>query len=478
MKQNTQSNTFNAVVRIDSMCSTPNFNTPWQSKELVQGTGSGAVISGRRILTNAHNIANATFVTVRKLSDDSLFEAEVSAVNHECDLALLKVRDEAFFSDIDALDIGMTPKVQTEVQVAGYPIGGEGLSITQGIISRIEETPYAHSSKTLLTAQLDAAINPGNSGGPVLFQNKIIGMAFQGLQRQQNIGYMIPTEIIEHFLTDLENGKIDGFASMVFRYLSLENPDARRYLKMQPGQTGVLVFKIEKAAPKGYLKPNDVLLAIDGYKIANNGNIRMGKQEPRSLLSVLRSKQIGETVTFDILRDGNAMKIAMPASKLDRLCPSKLHDTIPSYFIIGGLVFTQLTGNLLDELINEYSYFRPSKEELEITSSLRPFLSRNQEKPGEEVILLHSVLGDEVNIGLSDYKMMVLTKTNDKPVHNLSELVKTVDSCRSGFITFTMSDGTPLTLDIKRLREANPRILTRYRIPADRSPALVCAKAS
>ncbi len=474
MNNNKQNNNFNAVVRIDSVHSVPNFNTPWQNKERIQGIGSGVVIEGHRILTNAHNIADATFTTLRKQSSDSIFEAELLAVNHECDLALLTTKDQSFFDDITPMEIGGTPAVQSEVQVVGYPDGGNGLSVTQGIISRIEEAMYAHSSEILLAAQLDAAINPGNSGGPVIYNNKIAGIAFQKLTRRDNIGYMIPTEIIRHFLTDWENGSIEGFGSMTFSYMPLDNPDSRRYLKMKPGQTGVMVYRIEKAAPKGYLQINDVLLAVDGHRIANNGNIRMANQNTMSLATAVRSKQIGEIMEFSILRKGREMVVKIPVCKLEKLCPANLHGVVPEYFVIGGIVFTPLTGNLLDELIEQRDLFcMPSKEDFNMLGALEHYRSLFKEKPGHEVILLHSVLGDETTIGLDGYQMMVLTKINGKPVNSMRQLVETIDRCKGRFVTFTLINGMPLTLDIQRMKAATPRILERYRIPADRSLGFV-----
>lgn len=55
---------------------------------------------------------------------------------------------------------------QDSILVAGYPMGGDSLSITKGIVSRVVMTRYAHASNKLLGIQIDAAINPGNSGGP------------------------------------------------------------------------------------------------------------------------------------------------------------------------------------------------------------------------------------------------------------------------------------------------------------------------
>ena len=53
---------------------------------------------------------------------------------------------------------------QDAVAVVGYPIGGDTISVTSGVVSRIEVTSYVHGSTELLGVQIDAAINSGNSG--------------------------------------------------------------------------------------------------------------------------------------------------------------------------------------------------------------------------------------------------------------------------------------------------------------------------
>jgi hypothetical protein len=71
---------------------------------------------------------------------------------------------------------------------------------------------YSHGRTSLLAVQIDAAINSGNSGGPVLLKDEVVGIAFQCLTSGENIGYIIPTPVIEHFLTDLSrnSGKYTG----------------------------------------------------------------------------------------------------------------------------------------------------------------------------------------------------------------------------------------------------------------------------
>lgn len=63
--------------------------------------------------------------------------------------------------------------MEDAVTVLGYPTGGDTISVTSGIVSRVELQQYAHGAFTLLAVQIDAAINPGNSGGPALIRDKV-----------------------------------------------------------------------------------------------------------------------------------------------------------------------------------------------------------------------------------------------------------------------------------------------------------------
>ena len=143
--------------------------------------GSGCFISGNRILTNAHVVSNSTFIQVRKYGQSKKVKARVLSISHESDLALLTVDDEDFFNDVKPLSLGNLPSVREKVTVYGFPLGGDTLSVTEGIVSRIEHRNYAHSSSYLLAGQIDAAINPGNSGGPVMVGSNIVGVVMQSL---------------------------------------------------------------------------------------------------------------------------------------------------------------------------------------------------------------------------------------------------------------------------------------------------------
>ena len=114
-----------------------------------------------------------------KNGDTKRYEAKILSICHDCDLALITVKDKDFFKDTNSLEIGELPKLEQKVDVYGFPEGGETLSVTSGVISRIENQVYVHSGKSLLAIQIDAAINPGNSGGPAVSDGKVVGVVMQ-----------------------------------------------------------------------------------------------------------------------------------------------------------------------------------------------------------------------------------------------------------------------------------------------------------
>ena len=192
-----------SVVRITTTSQDPDYKVPWNPGNIDRGIGAGFIIGGPRIITNAHVISNARFITVERENDPKKYPAHVKFVGHDCDLAVLEVRDPDFYKGLKPLDIGGIPQLESSVSVYGYPIGGERLSVTRGVVSRVDFQVYSHSAvDSHLACQIDAAINPGNSGGPVLQEGKVVGVAFQGYSGDvaQNVGYMIATPVLQHFL--------------------------------------------------------------------------------------------------------------------------------------------------------------------------------------------------------------------------------------------------------------------------------------
>ena len=165
----------------------------------------GVIIEGKRILTNAHVVHYASQVYVQADQSTERVPAKVKAIAPSIDLAIVEVDNPSFFDGHPPLPLADDlPAMKQTVSVYGYPVGGEQLSVTQGIVSRIE---FAHDLyRSGLRIQIDAAINPGNSGGPAMSDGKIIGLVFSKFTQGENIGYLLAAEEIRMFLKDIRGG--------------------------------------------------------------------------------------------------------------------------------------------------------------------------------------------------------------------------------------------------------------------------------
>src|SRR5947208_3481691 len=205
---------------------------------------------------------------------------------------------------------GGIPELESTVSAYGYPIGGERMSVTAGIVSRTDFQLYTHSSiDQHLAIQISAQINPGNSGGPVMQNAKVVGVAFQGYSGDvaQGVAYMVPTPVIRRFLKDIEDGHYDKYVDLGLSYSKLQNPAQRRYLGLQDDGRGVIVDTVIQAGPCAkILRPGDVLLAIDDHAIASDASVEL-EGEHVQMPEVAERKFKGETGKFDIWRDKQQM---------------------------------------------------------------------------------------------------------------------------------------------------------------------------
>ena len=226
--------------------------------------------------------------------------------------------------------------------VYGFPMGGDTLSITKGVVSRIEHQNYAHARATCWPVQIDAAINPGNSGGPAIVDGRIVGVAMQGISQADNIGYIVPVPVIGH-LHDGPGGRAVRRHSRAWAWScrTWKTPTCEGKYKVPDDQHRRAGRHGSPAArpPTALLQPGDVLLAVDGHPVADDGTVEFRPRERTSVSYFVQQHQIGETANLEILRDGEALPVEVRlTSRLnqDWLVPMEQYDILPTYYIYGG----------------------------------------------------------------------------------------------------------------------------------------------
>src|ERR1700730_11566884 len=307
-----------SLVRITATAVEPDYRAPWNAGSIARGVGAGFVIDGNRIMTNAHVVANSRYITVERDGDPNKYPATVQFIANDCDLALITVPSPDFFKNMVPLKFGGIPALESTVSAYGYPIGGERMSVTTGIVSRIDFQLYTHPSVDQhLTIQISAQINPGNSGGPVMQDGKVVGVAFQGYSGDvaQGVAYMIPTPAVSRFLKDISNGQYDEYPDLAITYAKLQNPAQRRFLGLLDDDRGVLVSSVVAAGPSDrILYPGDVLLAIDGHPIASDANVEL-EGERAQFEEVVERKFKGDSVKLDVSRNKQPMTVSIKLYK-------------------------------------------------------------------------------------------------------------------------------------------------------------------
>jgi len=330
----------NSVVKVFSTVRYPDFYRPWAKESPSEVTGSGVVIEGKRILTCAHVVLYASQVQVQANQAGDKVSATVEFIAPGIDLAVLKLDDETFFNSHPALPRAkLLPEVKDAVMVYGYPEGGTSLSITKGIVSRIEFTSYSFPVSGL-RIQIDAAVNPGNSGGPAVVGDKMIGLAFSHLNQAENIGYIIPCEEIELFLQDIADGHYDGKPAMFDELQTLENPALRPFLKLDKPVEGMIVHQPDSDDPAYPLKEWDVITKIGDTPVDDQGMVKQGNDLRIRFQYLVQKTAKNGKLPLTVERDGKEIHIELPVSPKHPMLLPDLRDAYPSYFIYGPLVFS------------------------------------------------------------------------------------------------------------------------------------------
>lgn len=443
----------NSVVKIFTTFRAPDPVRPWLKQQSRDATGTGMVFDGQRILTNAHVVQHAVQVQVQAYQSSDKINAKVVAITPELDIAVLTVDDPSFFETHKPLSLAEElPKPQDSVSVYGYPTGGNELSITKGIVSRIEFDVYNYISFGL-RIQVDAAINPGNSGGPALVDGKVIGLAFSKLGGADNIGYIIPAEEIRLFLDDIADGKYDGKPKLLDEFVTLENPAIRAKLKLDRETTGVRV-QVPGSAEPGYpLHEDDIVTQIGTHKIDNTGRVRLDGDRLINFSYLVQKVAKDNKVPLTIVRGGETQQVEVPAGP-DRdvwLIPY-LKGKYPSYYIFGPLVFSEAT----DEFMNIIARLPNSLQILGFQGN--PLAGRFGQRPafaGERlVVIVHPMFTHPIAQGYSNPFMRVVTSVNGVKLKNLPHLVETLRDLKDEFVTFEFAGTRGVETIVFRREEA------------------------
>lgn len=436
-----------SLVKIFTTVREPNLSRPWQKQNPQDQSGTGVVIDGKRIITNAHVVAYHSRVLVQPDGSSDKLIAKVEAIAPGIDLAIVKLEDESFFDSHPPATISDDlPEVGQTVEAYGYPLGGEALSVTKGIVSRIEFAPY-HFGVLGLRIQVDAALNHGNSGGPAIMNNKIIGLVFSGIDDAQNIGYLIPAEELKIFLADATDGKYDAKPQLYVSMQTLENTALRAKLGAGKEVAGMVITQAPddgaKAEGDPALKQWDIITAIGGTPIDNAGMVQIRDNLRLEFNYLIPKVAKNGKVPLTVIREGKKMEVQAPVYAEPPRVMKFLGQKYPSYAVIGPLVFTPVYADLLSP-----------RTAFVLTARKSPMVRRAGDAPkfdGEEMVTIcPPFLPHKLTKGYELQFFSVLGKVNGVKIKNLRHLVELIKSSKDEYLTFEWDDDSTETMVFKR----------------------------
>ena len=455
---------YRGIVKIEVANRVPDYGTPWNSGQFGRGTGTGFMVAPGLFMTNAHVVANAQRIHVSPYADARKIPARVKYVAHDADLALVEVADAAAFKDVPYLEFSETmPKLEDEVRAIGYPIGGDRLSVTRGIISRIDTIAYAHpQNESHLIVQIDAAVNPGNSGGPVLMDDKVVGVAFQGLRQANATGYMIPLPVIRRFLKDVEDGHYDHYVEIGADFFPIENPAMRKHYKLADDAMGAVVADVVRGGSSdGKLRVGDVVLAVNGHAVDGSAMIELDGERVK-LEEIAERSFRGDELIFRILRAGKEMEVKISPEPLPaNSIMGREFDRMPRYVQFAGLVFQPLQVDVISA---------HSLDPNDFIVEMDDYIRRGGALKKEDIVVMTNVLRDEVNTKFDFFGSGIVTKVNGVEVKGLRHLYSLLfpenGERESEFTVIEFKNAErPFVVENAALQAAHDRIRAMYNVP-------------
>lgn len=453
------------IVQINVTQCIPNYSVPWQMCRQTQSTFSGFIIHGRRIITNAHTVHNCTVVRVKKNAEDRKYIARVLATGKECDLALLTVAEDEFWQDTMPLQFGQMPEAQTRIFVVGYSPDCRGISVSTAAVLHVGIQDYAQGASQLLGIQIDTAIASGKAGAPALNRrSEVVGVASRSLYTcdSGNVGHLVAEEVVDHFLRDYQNhGNYTGFCHCGFHWQKMENISLRKSMKMADTESGIMVRRVHKTSLAfQVLREGDVVTAIEGISISNAGTVPYIFGERISFHHVISNKFVGDSVRFQVLRQGKSMQITYKLGEVGEnlLVPVHERQRRPEYYIIAGLVFIALSEPYL---IAEYGDKWDLRAPVRLVERL---MYGSKERKDEQIVILSRALSAEINVGYECVRNAQVHRFNDERIRNLAHLAQLVDKCSADYLRFEL-DEEIVIISREESIEVSPEILDTHCVP-------------
>jgi len=457
-----------SLVRVNVTGQPYDFVRPWQKRAPFQKRALGAVLAQGRVLVTADLVANQNYVELERAESGEKSAANVVVADYEANLALLEPTDKKFLTGLTPLQLALDTVVGD--RLAAWQLEPTGALVgTEGLVTTIQMTRYPADMGQFLTYRISIPMQYRDNSYtvPLVKNNKLAGLLLRFEPRTQVLD-AIPAPIIAHFLKDAEAQNYQGFPSAGFGFFPTRDPQLRRFAGQTGKPAGVYVTSIEPNMPaaKAGLKVGDIVVGVGGNEIDPNGNYvdpLYGKLEFTNLIT--GRAFAGETISLQIQREGKPMQLDLTLDRRavdDYVIPPYTIDRAPLYYVLGGLVFQELSRQFLREWGANWLKDAPQRFVYKDR-----FQSELYPEGNRRVVILTQVLPANSTIGYDDATYLTVTRINGREVKSLVDLAEAVKQPLDGFIKIeTEEDPKQLQLDAAQVETEAAALQQNYGLPS------------
>src|SRR5438034_1137652 len=455
-----------SLVRVNVTGQGHDYFRPWLKKAPFSKRALGADLSKGRVLVTADLGTNQNYVELERAESGEKTAANVQVIDYEANLALLEPTEKTFLDGITPLEI--SPDTVVGDRLAAWQLEPTGaLLATEGLVTTVQMMPYPIDIGEFLTYRISIPMQYREISYtvPLVKNNKLAGLLLRYDSRSQLLD-AIPAPVITHFLKEAESQNYRGFPSAGFSFFPTREPQLREFAGEKGKGGGVYITNVEAGTPamKAGLQVGDVVTAIGNNEIDQNGNYvdrLFGKIEFTNLLTA--HAYAGDVIPFHIQRNGKAMQLNMTLEHRDAkdyVSPPYYLDQPPRYYVLGGLIFQELSRQYLKEWGLNWQREAPQR-----LVYLDRFQSEFFPERNRRVVILSQVLPANSTIGYDDLAYLTVTKVNGKEIKSLDDLAQAVKQPIEGFIKIeTEEDPKQIELDAAQIAAEAPELQENYGI--------------
>ncbi len=456
-----------SIVRVNSTNQAFNFTRPWVKRPPYTRRGIGVILEGGRVLVTSELVGNQSYVELENPVTFEKSTADVVRVDYEANLALIKPQDDAFLASAIAATLAPTAAVGDTIEILQIEPNGSAAR-TPGVITTISVANYPADGIGLLTYKLSVPLQFRDNSFtvPAFLDGQLAGILMRYDARSQT-AELIPSPVISAFLERAKTEPYQSFPRAGIAFSPTRDPQFRRYLGMNGEKNGVYVASVQhgSAAAKIGVKKGDVLLEVGGFPLDQDGNYENPQFGKIPFGHIIATENLpGGTLPIKILRDGELLDFDLPLEPRDPtavISESFIMDRQPRYYVLGGIIFQELSRPFLREWGSDWKSEAPQR--LVFLDEFQDELPPNRGK----IVFLNQVLPADLTLGYEQIGPIVVERINDRPIRRLEDVAEAVKSPIDGFhkIEFD-SDPKVIFLDASLVEATADELRQAYDLPA------------